>query len=560
MVATTLDGASVNFGHYREVATQMKTERPWLITMHCALHRLELALGDSLKKLHTFDNMHTFLVTLFYLFKRSGKLKRCLKATARALDVQVYIFPKVHGTRFVAHSRRGVDHLLKNWLPLAITIESMQANRELGKMGELNAKLLGVLKRLRDCRFLAVCCYFKKVLDVIAALSLKLEKNDLLVLEVWPMVEMTISRLRDLAAEEEEGLVDELFHSPSVNYQLGQETDDVTAGGTRLRGQDVSRASSIECELLKWGDGRKSEENRGHNRVGFQKMTFKSGADGVVKTARQHTQQVIQCIEDRLDSFNDGDLYKMMIWLDPAFWNDKAEDDVEMMNKLAAGFEVPLQKQGFDGSRILREWKDLRILARNFYSGMTCRGFWKKIFQFKAKAFPNICLLAELVLCIPATTGVVESGFSHLTALLNDRRLSTKHSTMENLLLLKVNNINWTEKDRDEIIDSALDDYMSKRRVLQPNKGEKWQDGMPSTVDVSCPDSDDDDDEQSYELSDPNEDSDTDDSILSSDDDEVSDEEHEPDLNDVPDVEPFSDVLDPDHSHLMNDDDDMTMA
>ena len=52
----------------------------------------------------------------------------------------------------------------------------------------------------------------------------------------------------------------------------------------------------------------------------------------------------------------------------------------------------------------------------------------------------------------------VEACFSSLTAKLTDRRLNMTHSVMENLLL-KINNMVWKKKDRNELIESALTEY-----------------------------------------------------------------------------------------------------
>ena len=60
-----------------------------------------------------------------------------------------------------------------------------------------------------------------------------------------------------------------------------------------------------------------------------------------------------------------------------------------------------------------------------------------------------------------------ERGFSILTGMMSDRRLSLKHETLEDLLMVKVNHGNWTEQERNEILQRALDSYMSTRRKVQ---------------------------------------------------------------------------------------------
>ena len=104
--------------------------RPWLLTIHCVSHRLELAIKDSLLKHPEFVSVKDIMITIFYVMKQSGKFKRQFHATAEALGVQVYTFPKVHDTRFVNHQRNGVRMLLHNWIPLMEAVENAVAHEK----------------------------------------------------------------------------------------------------------------------------------------------------------------------------------------------------------------------------------------------------------------------------------------------------------------------------------------------------------------------------------------------------------------------------------------------
>lgn len=204
LISATADGASVNTGQYTGVLKQLTDDnRAWLITIHCALHRVELALKDSLLKNKLFTDVKDFLTTLYHMFRRSGKLKRMFKDSAQALQVQVYIFNKVHGTRFINHTRRALDHLLKNWVVFGQTLENIIANYNHGTIRTLNAKFRNVINRLQDFSFLATCAYFKTILDKVSVLSLRLQRSDIFVFEVWPQIQMTISSLQDMANDPE---------------------------------------------------------------------------------------------------------------------------------------------------------------------------------------------------------------------------------------------------------------------------------------------------------------------------------------------------------------------
>ena len=115
----------VNLGIYSGAFIMMKGNRPLLITIHCASHRLGLALKDAVKKISKFAEYGNFYTNMFYLFKNFTKLKRETKNTAAALNISYYTYiHKVHGTRFLNYRCRCFKHLLHNW-PALITVMEM---------------------------------------------------------------------------------------------------------------------------------------------------------------------------------------------------------------------------------------------------------------------------------------------------------------------------------------------------------------------------------------------------------------------------------------------------
>ena len=91
---------------------------------------------------------------------------------------------------------------------------------------------------------------------------------------------------------------------------------------------------------------------------------------------------------------------------------------------------------------------------------------WEKVFQYKRKEYPNLLILAGLVMCLSGSNSTVERAFSLLTLMLTDRRLSLAHNTIENILIINANDKLWTPLERESIIKSAAEKYENaKRRV-----------------------------------------------------------------------------------------------
>ncbi len=211
VVSITADGASVNTGKVNGLFVQMAADgRPWLLGIHCVLHRVELAVKDSILQQQMFQTVKDLMVLLYTIMKQSGTFCHHFHKTANEMDVQVYRFPKVHGPRFVNHQRKGLQVLLTNWIPLLIALKKSLENK-LHKT--IQAKLTGIKKKLEDVRILSAACVMKAILDIVAQLSLKFEENCIQPFDVKPAVQAATGQLQ------------ELFSSPESVIENGGRTD-----------------------------------------------------------------------------------------------------------------------------------------------------------------------------------------------------------------------------------------------------------------------------------------------------------------------------------------------
>ncbi|ELU07598.1 hypothetical protein CAPTEDRAFT_201533 [Capitella teleta] len=110
------------------------------------------------------------------------------------------------------------------------------------------------------------------------------------------------------------------------------------------------------------------------------------------------------------------------------------------------------------------QWKDFRWLCKSMYPAFKLQPLWSKIFAYRRAEFPDLCNLAEVVLCIGPSNATVEAGFSHLTAMLSDRRLLLSHSTMRDLLLLNVNHLSLSKAEREQITTKAVESFLTRRK------------------------------------------------------------------------------------------------
>lgn len=453
VVSATADGASVNFGVYSGVLTQLKNEREWLVMIHCVNHRLELALKAVVQSFDRFSEVDSFYQSIWSLLKNSGKLKAEIKTACEALNITCYELSKIHGTRFLNHRRRGLKKLLHNW-PALITAFDNALATTVGYRPETRAKLTGFLKKLKSYPFLCQVAGYLDVLETLGPLSLVFEGKNLMAFEIPGSVEKTLNALEEISEEDEHHL------SPSsylAKFRMEEGFEGETGG----------HVNDVRITYPKAGHEKRKPPNREYLEVSLEQME-KVGIEAVQRTVEireDAADRLRPVIRDRFSSF-DQEVFKTTMWLDPKFWdNSDKEYGNKDITKLCDRFEKPLAAASFEHSSVLKEWRSLKVLQKTLYPKMEAGQLWEKVLCFRREEFPNLSLLVELALCISGSNSQVERGFSILTLILSNRRLSMSHDVMERCIMIASNDPNWSMEERESIINRAVDIYMAKRRT-----------------------------------------------------------------------------------------------
>jgi hypothetical protein len=283
------------------------------------------------------------------------------------------------------------------------------------------------------------------LLDKLSILSLKFERDELMISEVMLEVEKTVSHLEELEDEDE----------PSVKL-MESEAQVKMAGAT------------LSATRTKAGHQKKKEKES--VAINYEGMKQEAAIDQEA-IKKKAIPSIISCLQDRFSSFSNP-VSDSLGWLDPANWqpNDRAAE-VPELEKFSNHFIQPLQLAGFDKHKIKREWKDRRLTVSKYYQKHKALPLWEALMKYRRSEFSNVLLLVEFALCMGVSNSVIESGFSRLTLLLSDRRLSMAHSTMEAFVLISINDKIWTEQEREDIMQAAVEDYTMqsrRKRKMEP--------------------------------------------------------------------------------------------
>ena len=443
MVSATTDGASVNTGIYNGVLKQLSLNRDWLLMIHCANHRVELAFKSAIAE-SAFSACDEQYKTIYTLLRNSGKINAQVYAACKALGIEAHKkLPKIHGTRFVNHRRKGMKILVDMWPGLITAFENTLTDGS--GAAETKAKIKGLLKTSQSYECFCKMASYIDVLEAAGPASLVFEGDGVMPYEIAGAIESTVVELNDLEANA--GKDEELLNSQVAKFK-------------------VEGNGEIVGVYLKEGHGRKKPVNRECIDVSITGMKFSAKAREIAANAKKATVKKLKSLLLERFPETDNKLYHAMQIYDPQYWEDDVDYGVESLEIILDRFAVPLLEAGISTEHVFSEWKRFKLLARRQLMGLFAepKVLWRQVLSFKRLQFPNLCLVIELLITIAGSNSAVERAFSVLTLLLNDRRLCMTHETMENLMIVKGNDKVWTEKEKKDILARSVDIYLEKRR------------------------------------------------------------------------------------------------
>ncbi|KAG1697210.1 Alpha-1,2-mannosyltransferase ALG9 [Nymphon striatum] len=141
------DGASAMMGH-RQGVIKLLTDSgqvPWVLSVWCLAHHLELAMKDSFKGEYLETVVET-LTSVHYFYEGSAKRNKEAADIAELME-ETFLKPeRCNGTRWVDHKLRAVSKLIKIWKILIMHFMSHAEDNTNG--AQYRAKAKGVLWKL----------------------------------------------------------------------------------------------------------------------------------------------------------------------------------------------------------------------------------------------------------------------------------------------------------------------------------------------------------------------------------------------------------------------------
>ena len=225
-------------------------------------------------------------------------------------------------------------------------------------------------------------------------------------------------------------------------------------------------------EYCKAGHEQRKPENREYHTVKIEDITgFHDHSLATIgKKLKSIAVDVIDKLKTRFEDFNNSGFCSMK-WLDAQFWLPSVDYGRDQHLTLYSHFKVVLDEAGYDPTKVEKEWKQVRSFITCHYlkseKPLAAAIIWQNILRYRRNEYPNISKLVSLVIAMSGSNSTVERAFSLLTLILSDRRLSLKHKVINDIMLIKGNDKIWSPEEKTQLMERALDIYLSKRRVTK---------------------------------------------------------------------------------------------
>lgn len=177
LLSVTCDGAAVLFGVRNGVRRLMQDKFPSVIFWHCASHRLELSVSDTVNNVAGVNRFKSFMDKLYVTYHASPKNARELQECAATLELQLLKIGRILSTRWVASSFRTVSAV---WQDFEALVHHFQEAKEDSRRSKTDRCLYeGLLRKITSCEFVLDLGLMCDALQELSELSLDLQERNI---------------------------------------------------------------------------------------------------------------------------------------------------------------------------------------------------------------------------------------------------------------------------------------------------------------------------------------------------------------------------------------------
>ena len=345
--------------------------------------------------------------SIFSWYHYSPKRVRGLEYEAALLEESLAHFGGIQQCRWIASNRRALQSLKTNYKSTCSHLQNIVENipKDAPKAGRL-------LRKLRSPKFITFLQFMIDLSSIISSLSLMFQANDLLIIDVLPIIETTMLKLIEMKSIPGDN-ISSIVH--------GFEYD-----GVLLTGPVEPELQQLHIKII---DSAVSQID-----ARFKVFQQSPITDFAVLDYRQWPHEICE-----LAVYGRKQIENLVKHFAPVL----TEEEVEGVVKEFTSFKVHVTKLRTSSPKIV--FRDLLLMPPE-----SCK---------------NFMALVEIMMTISTSTAVVERGFSHMNIVKSSTRTLLGNDTLNNLLEIKLNGESIKEFNPDEAIVHWLNTGSKMRHI-----------------------------------------------------------------------------------------------
>ena len=404
-------------GHISGVQTRLKEKQHGLIYTHCVVHRIELAVLDSLKFDSYLKEFDEGINKIFQFYYYSPTRRKELRDLAKLFQDEFKQLGRLKNIRWIASRERALKLLEINYKVLVFDLESKSYGTD-----ETSKKALGYLNFLKNPRFLFYLHFFEDLVEVLRPLSLAFQSDRLLACQVPRKIDECCA------------IIDALAINPGdAAVRLKEQINVDTHGNIIYK----------EVELDKPAGRRKPDVD--HTPVAYEEL-YHPVFSKIIQGAQDY-------LQNRFRDFKQEPLSSMVKIFDIEQWpvlftgsDDFRKWGFEEVNRIAEYYHLHLFISAEEKKLASKHWplfreKVLKLRHSSLldiFSDITCRN---------SEDIRGMIVLLQIMMTISPSTAACERGFSCMNREKTTLRTGLTEGTLDDIMRI---NIDGSELDNFE--------------------------------------------------------------------------------------------------------------
>uniref|UniRef100_A0A672TVZ4 Sperm flagellar 2 n=1 Tax=Strigops habroptila TaxID=2489341 RepID=A0A672TVZ4_STRHB len=405
------DGTDVMVGENGGVAKLLREIQPCVLSVRCFAHHLNLAYKEALKNVQLYNILISLLRNIYYFYHNSPLNKTDLKATYEAIKLRPAIPSRIGGSQWLPRLQTALQILLKGYPAIVLHLNKIERDSTASNQQKVKG-LLHLLLKMEIVKFSHFLLDVVNVLNILSRVTLDHNSS---IADIFATVQSTSETLHmyQTRAGPKERLMETIQH---FHGYLLIGNGNISVVRTKVLHSLVKRLHNCFCDA---------------------------------------SQDVLRATT--IGSFK--------------LWPNKMKQEFgeKEVSVLIKHYAVILEAASVKAGEVETEWSMLKSELYNRFQNIQTLT-WDSVNSDYSKKYPNILMLVDLILTLPASSAETERGFSQMKLSMMHLHSKLRSESVTDLMIIQMNSPDIKKFDPQKAIHLWNATWQRKRRQQESDK------------------------------------------------------------------------------------------